>query len=76
MHDREDQPRHGFAPITEPCGMRKGIAFVTYTDGRRGTSEATPSLDLLEMRMEDSRITCVGKFSCTAAPIRVFRWTS
>jgi hypothetical protein len=66
----------GIAPITELYGMKKGIVFVTYTDGRRGTKEAMPCLDLLEMRMEDLRIRCIGKFSCTGSGHHTYRWVS
>lgn len=64
----------GLAPITEPFGMKKGIVFVTYTDGRRGTAEAIPALDCLELRIEDMRIKCIGKFACTCGPVAKYRW--
>jgi hypothetical protein len=66
----------GFAPITEPFGMKKGIVFVTYTDGRRGTAEAIPALDCLELRIEDMRIKCIGKFACTCGPVVKYRFES
>jgi hypothetical protein len=57
---REDR----MAPITEGYGPKKGIAFVTYGGDRRGTPEALVALGALELRMEDMRVKCIGKFAC------------
>ena len=54
----------GMAPITEGYGPKKGIAFVTYGGDRRGTPEALVALGALELRMEDMRVKCIGKFAC------------
>ncbi len=55
----------GFAPITEGWEpAKKGIAFVTYTGNRRGPVETLTALGAIEMRMEDMRIKCIGKFAC------------
>ena len=51
-------------PITEGYGPKKGVAFVTYGGDRRGTPEALPALSCLELRMEDMRVKCIGKFAC------------
>jgi len=55
---------HMFSPITEGYGPKKGIAFVTYGGDRRGTPEAMVALGALELRMEDMRVKCIGKFAC------------
>lgn len=70
--------QRGFAPITEPYGMKKGIVFVTYSDGRRGTTEALPALDCLELRLEDARIKCIGRFACPGShsSLRLWRWAA
>lgn len=51
-------------PPSQPYTTKKGVAFVTYGGDRRGTEEALPALRCLQLRMEDERIKCVGKFAC------------
>jgi len=58
------EPLQDFPKITEFYGPKKGIAFVTYGGDRRGTPEALPALSCLELRMEDMRVKCIGKFAC------------
>jgi len=59
------RPQTDRIQITENYEMgHKGIAFVTYGGSYRGPPEATPALDLIELRMEDLRIKCIGKFAC------------
>jgi len=51
-------------PHSQPYSSKKGVAFVTYGGDRRGTEEALPALQCIQLRLEDARIKCVGKFAC------------
>jgi hypothetical protein len=55
---------HGFSSITEPYSGKKAVVFVTYGGDRRGPPEAEVALAGLQMRLEDMRIKCIGKFAC------------
>jgi hypothetical protein len=66
MTDRllRNGPRGGFSSITEPYSQKKAVVFVTYGGDRRGPPEALVALAGLELRLEDMRIKCIGKFAC------------
>jgi len=51
----------------EGFGPNKSILFVTYSGELRGPGEASAALDCLELRIEDARVKCVGKFACAGS---------
>lgn len=63
-------PKEGFGEISETWRSKKGIVFATYGGTRWGPPEAIPTLDILELRLQDMRIKCIGKFACAGGSKR------
>lgn len=63
MPDRLFRDNPGWGSVSESW-RKMGVVFVTYGGATRGTAHANSCLSLLQLRLEDMKIKCVGHYAC------------